>query len=94
MIMIYRSYTKPFLKNRSKFESRITSTINQNIKINIYNVLGNLITSKNILLLETEEKMFTWNLKNSFGKTVSSGVYFIEIAGQNKRDIKKVTILN
>ena len=93
-LMIYNTYPNPFIKSNSKFESRLTSTINQNVKINIYNILGNLIVNKNIPLSATEEKTFKWNLKNSFGKKVSSGIYFIEIAGQNKRDIKKVTILN
>jgi hypothetical protein len=44
--------------------------------------------------LESEEKSFEWNLRNRFGKRVSNGIYFIEIKGQRKRDVKKVTVLH
>ena len=45
-------------------------------------------------IVTAEEKSFEWNLKNRHGKKVSSGIYFIEIKGENKRQVKKVTLLN
>ena len=73
---------------------KLISAVTQNIKINIYNILGQTILIKNLLLLESEEKTFAWNLKNRHSKKVSSGIYFIEIKGENKRQVKKVTLLN
>ena len=87
-------YPNPFTSKSNKFKTKLISTITQNIEINIYNTLGRTILNKNLSLLESEEKTFEWNLKNRFGKKVSSGIYFIEIKGQNKRDVKKITVLN
>ena len=34
-----------------------------------------------------------WDRKNDSGKIVSDGIYFIEMKGQNKRIVEKVTLL-
>jgi hypothetical protein len=47
---------------------KLISAVTQNIKINIYNILGQTIINKNLLLLESEEKTFAWNLKNRHGQ--------------------------
>jgi len=91
---ILHVYPNPYTRLSSKFETKLISPFAQNIDINVYNIIGRTILTKSISLLESEEKSFEWNLKNRFGKKVSSGIYFIEIKGQNKRDVKKVTVLN
>ena len=87
-------YSNPYTGNSNKFETKLISAVTQNIKINIYNIIGQIILTKNLSLLESEEKSFEWNLRNRFGKRVSNGIYFIEIKGQRKRDVKKVTVLH
>ena len=91
---VYNAYPNPYISQNNKFETKLISPVTQNIKINIYNILGQTIINKDLLLLESEEKSFEWNLKNRHGKKVSSGIYFIEIKGENKRLVKKVTLLN
>jgi len=60
----------------------------------MYNILGKQIFKHKLVLLSGEEQEFKWNLKNNRGNNISSGIYFLEIDGQNERKVKKVTILN
>ncbi|MDC3333567.1 T9SS type A sorting domain-containing protein, partial [Candidatus Marinimicrobia bacterium] len=91
---VNNDYPNPYISQNDKFTTKLISSVTQNVKINIYNILGQTILNKSLLLLESEEKSFEWNLKNRHGKKVSSGIYFIEIKGEKKRQVEKVTVLN
>ena len=93
-LIVNDTYPNPFIKNENEFISRFISTIDQNINISIYNILGKQIFKHKLVLLSGEEQEFKWNLKNNRGNKISSGIYFLEIDGQNERKVKKVTILN
>ena len=93
-LIVNNTYPNPFIKNENEFISRFISNIDQNINISIYNILGKQIFKHKIVLLSGEEQEFKWNLKNNRGNKISSGIYFLEIDGQNERKVKKVTILN
>lgn len=66
---------------------------NLNIKLIVYDMLGN-----EIMTLVNEEKSagtyeVVWNGKNSFGKNVSSGIYFVRIqANQQSQNLKLVLL--
>ena len=93
-LIVNNTYPNPFVKNENEFISRFISTIDQNINISIYNILGKQIFKHKLVLLSGEEQEFKWNLKNNLGNKISSGIYFLEIDGRNERKVKKVTILN
>lgn len=69
-------------------------TINgQNIATTIYNILGQKVWSSKKLYADSEINDFVWNGINGRGKKVSSGIYFIEIAGEKKTFKHKIIFL-
>ena len=69
-------------------------TINgQNISTTIYNILGQKVWSSKKLYADSEINDFVWNGINGRGKKVSSGLYFIEIAGEKKTFKHKIIFL-
>jgi hypothetical protein len=89
-------YPNPF-----NLSTKITVNISRPSKINIevYNILGKrvqIITNDNDV---TGPKTYFWNGRNSYGSTVSSGVYFLRVIindnATNKRQIltKKLLLL-
>ena len=65
----------------------------QTIHIDIYNVLGQLISSFSKMYNEPTSDQFLWYGKNTTGQNVSSGIYFIHISGQEKSFNQKVAII-
>ena len=64
------------------------------IKINIYNILGQRIFEFSKGRLEAGSYNFIWNGENQIGEKVTSGIYFYEMeAGNEYREIKKMTLL-
>tara|TARA_S200000501_G_scaffold379030_1_gene446863 strand:+ start:31943 stop:33610 length:1668 start_codon:yes stop_codon:yes gene_type:complete len=83
-------YPNPvFDHNPLKFDLQVISP--QNIKIDIFNLLGQNIISKEHNYFKPSYEIKEWNLKNRNGKKIPDGVYFIKIKGQRKLELKKFT---
>ena len=64
------------------------------VRINIYNILGQRIFEFSNGRLEAGSYNFIWNGENQIGEKVTSGIYFYEMeAGNEYREIKKMTLL-
>jgi len=64
------------------------------VKINIYNILGQRIVEFNKGRLEAGSYNYLWNGENKIGENVTSGIYFYEMkAGDKFREIKKMTLV-
>ena len=64
------------------------------VRINIYNILGQRIFEFSKGRLEAGSYNFIWNGENQIGEKVTSGIYFYEMeAGNEYREIKKMTLL-
>jgi hypothetical protein len=85
------NYPNPFNPTTS-FSFGITSTIE--VKISIYNILGQKIFAYSKGKLDAGTYEFNWNGVNQIGDQVTSGIYFYEMeAGDQFREIKKMTLL-
>ncbi len=62
------------------------------ININIYSMSGDLIKENSITGTSGQTSTFAWDGKNKDGKTVSSGIYLIQITGGGL-DVTKKTVL-
>ena len=74
-----------------KFDFQVISP--QSIKIDIYNILGQNIMSKEAIYSKPIYKIEEWNLRKQNGEKISNGVYIIKIQGQRKHELKKITYL-
>jgi len=92
-LILRRIYPNPYIYNNSEIGIKILSTTPQNVKINIYNILGQSIAKWSVDIDEPGETELLWDRKNDSGKIVSDGIYFIEMKGQNKRIVDKITLL-
>jgi len=90
------AYPNPFNPNTSiryTIPNASSSARNLNIKLIVYDMLGNEITT-----LVNEEKPagtyeVVWNGENNFGNKVSSGIYFVRIqANQQFKNLKLMLI--
>ena len=77
--------------NPMKFDFQVISP--QSIKIDIYNILGQNIMSKEAIYSKPIYKIEEWNLRKQNGEKISNGVYIIKIQGQRKHELKKITYL-
>ena len=77
--------------NPMKFDFQVISP--QSIKIDIYNILGQNIMSKEAIYSKPIYKIEEWNLRKQNGEKISNGVYIIKIQGQRKHEVKKITYL-
>ena len=92
-LILRRIYPNPYIYKNSKIEIKLLSTTPQSITINIYNILGQNIVKWNVDIDGPGETELLWDRKNNIGKIVSNGVYYIEMIGQNKRIVEKITLL-
>ncbi|MBE76216.1 MAG: hypothetical protein CMG41_00545 [Candidatus Marinimicrobia bacterium] len=92
-LILRRIYPNPYIYKNSKMEIKLLSTTPQSITINIYNILGQNIVKWNVDIDGPGETELLWDRKNNIGKLVSDGVYYIEMIGQNKRIVEKITLL-
>jgi hypothetical protein len=85
------NYPNPFNPTTS-FTFGLSSSVE--VKISIYNILGQKIFSFKKGKLDAGSYEFNWNGENQIGEQVTSGIYFYEMeAGNEYRDIKKMTLL-
>jgi len=85
------NYPNPFNPTTSITFGLSTSA---DVRINIYNILGQRIFEFSKGRLEAGSYNFIWNGENQIGEKVTSGIYFYEMeAGNEYREIKKMTLL-
>ena len=85
------NYPNPFNPTTSITFGLSTSA---DVRINIYNILGQRIFEFSKGRLEAGSYNFIWNGENQIGEKVTSGIYFYEMeAGNTFHKIKKMTLL-
>jgi len=85
------NYPNPFNPTTS-FTFGISSS--KDVRISIYNILGQKIFSFEKGRMDAGTYEFNWNGENQMGEQVTSGIYFYEMeAGNDFRNIKKMTLL-
>jgi len=84
---ISQNFPNPFNSTTSFF---IKSTIGTNIKVEIFNVLGQKVKTLFSGLNNSITTYFSWNALDNFGFKVSSGVYIYQIVANNEIISKKM----
>ncbi len=87
---LYQNYPNPFNSN-----TKIAFDIYKpgNVKITVYNVLGQKIRTLFNGYQPTGPNHVEWDGKNSTGSTVSSGIYFYRLEAQNYSKTKKMLLV-
>ena len=88
-LIVNDTYPNPFIKNENEFISRFISTIDQNINISIYNILGKQIFKHKLVLLSGEEQEFKWNLKNNVEIRFLAVFISLKLMAKMKEKLKK-----
>ncbi|MFC1550481.1 MXAN_6640 family putative metalloprotease [Candidatus Neomarinimicrobiota bacterium] len=87
---INNAYPNPF--NASiKFDVQVE--VEQKIRINIYDLIGNLIKNVHDGDLSSGLHGFNWNGKDSKNQPVSSNIYFIAVEGNKHQQWKKISLI-
>ncbi len=75
--------------------TRINYTLSEPgfVKMNIFNVQGKLVREFSNTYKENGLHTLQWNAKNSHGKNVPSGVYFITLEADNKMTSHKILLM-
>ena len=60
-----------------------------NVRISVYNVLGQVVLDTTLMNQSPGNRTFTWNGKDSAMNPVNSGVYFIKISSGNNSMMRK-----
>jgi hypothetical protein len=68
--------------------------VESNIKLKIFDLLGNLVFSDNLGKKLSGAHEYKWNAHNNKSKPLSSGVYFYSIEDNRYRMVKKLILLN
>jgi hypothetical protein len=63
------------------------------LDITVYNLLGQEVYRENLAGMSPQRHIWRFDLQNRKGIPLSSGVYFIRIAGQRKEFIRKCVFL-
>ncbi|OGB63744.1 MAG: hypothetical protein A2Y94_06315 [Caldithrix sp. RBG_13_44_9] len=87
-------FPNPIQAHQSKVNFRILlpEQNSQDITVKVYNILGQMIFDFNMGAAESPVTV-SWNLQNYYGQKVNSGIYFIQIKGDNYQLVKRVLIL-
>lgn len=67
--------------------------VRSNVEIVVYNMLGQKINTVVNENLEAGQYRATWNGKDSFGKSVASGVYFYSMKAGSFQSVKKMMLM-
>lgn len=68
-------------------------SVNQEFRLNVYNLLGQVVTQLYRGRLEQGLNRFSWNGKDDQGGNVSSGIYFVGIKGEQILRAHKMVLL-
>jgi hypothetical protein len=66
----------------------------EDVKLRVYDVLGNLVFSDNLGLKPPGEYEYEWRARSNYEAPLSSGIYFYSIEGNNQNRVKKLVLLN
>jgi 3',5'-cyclic AMP phosphodiesterase CpdA len=87
-LILRNAYPNPF---QSRCTTEIKSTPDSNIRISVYNIKGEKITSANLKANQEGKSSFSWNGTNSNGQSCANGIYFIK--AQNRDNTKTVKVM-
>jgi len=87
---INNAYPNPF-NATIKFDVQVE--VEQKIRINIYDVTGNLIINIHNGALSSGLHNFNWNGKDSKNQSVSSNIYFITVEGNIHQQWQKISLI-
>jgi hypothetical protein len=87
---INSAYPNPF-NATIKFDVQVN--VEQKIRINIYDLTGNLIINIHNGALSSGLHNFNWNGKDSKNQSVSSNIYFIAVEGHKHQQWKKISLI-
>ncbi len=88
------AYPNPFIFSNTKNNGVTISfdlSSRQNVELEIFNLKGQRI--KNTTYKAVKSGNYIWNLTDSSGKKVSSGIYLYKIKAKNYKKVKKITII-
>ncbi len=87
---INNAYPNPF-NATIKFDVQVN--VEQKIRINIYDLTGNLIINIHNGALSSGLHNFNWNGKDSKNQSVSSNIYFIAVEGHKHQQWQKISLI-
>lgn len=88
-------YPNPVVSNSQSNHASIRFSINNNslVRINIYNVKGQIVRSWQDSFLTSGEHTINWNCKDNLNNQIPSGFYFVRIENEKEKIVKKVLVL-
>jgi hypothetical protein len=91
---LYAPYPNPFNpKTNIRFDLPMNGKGIYDIKLNVYNTLGQVIKEIYQGSLEAGTHTFSWNGTNNNNTRISSGLYFISIEADQFRKMQKVILI-
>jgi len=63
------------------------------VNITIYDITGNMVRQLYSGKINSGIQKFTWNAKNDFGQSISSGLYFVRVSSHNNISKRKVILV-
>ena len=87
---LYQNYPNPFNPSTA---IPFSVPLNQDVRLNIYDLLGKEVLTVNFNKLTKGHHTFTWDGKNQLGNLVGAGVYFYRLENNSKTFIKKMILL-
>lgn len=89
--LILPNYPNPF---NGLTTINFTIPINSEVIFQVFNVLGQIVYTKNLGLLNKGINSFNYNANNNLGESLSSGVYIYSIIADKSKQFKKFIIIN
>ena len=87
---LYQNYPNPFNPSTA---IPFSVPLNQDVRLNIYDLLGKEVLTVNFNKLSMGHHTFKWDGKNQLGNLVGAGVYFYRLENNSKTFIKKMILL-
>jgi len=84
------SYPNPF---NPETQIRLELQVGQNIKIDVYNLLGENVKNLFSGYIPAGVKSFSWNAKNNSGITLPAGTYFVLVSSHETQKVLKLSFL-
>ena len=86
----HRIYPNPF---NPEVNISFSTASNNNVKINIYNIRGQKITTLYDGKLSAGQHTFHWNGKDSNGRSAASGIYLLRVESGNEHHTLKMILM-
>lgn len=85
-------YPNPF-NMEVNFRYEVPPNTNEKIEISIYNILGEQVRTLVKREAKTGEYVVKWNGRDSHGKVMPTGIYFVKFSSFSKSIIRKIVLL-